>query len=108
MSGCQGQCFTEVSGRLDDAATRAAAARAGGMDQHRGCTRTARCLHSHIREFRGYLAPAMRPPTFLTPQSVQGGAATHQVPFIYKVKRHQDGTIDNNREKFKGRAVIAG
>ena len=105
MSGCQGQCFTEVSGRLDDAATRAAAARAGGMDQHRGCTRTARCLHSHIREFRGYLAPAMRPPTFLTPQSVQGGAATHQVPFIYKVKRHQDG---NNREKFKGRAVIAG
>ena len=60
-------------------------------------------LHSQTRELRGHLAPTNRPPTFHYTTERPRGRRLH-IKFIYKVKRHQDGTI----EKFKGRAVIAG
>jgi hypothetical protein len=60
-------------------------------------------LHSHVGELRGHLAPTNRPPTFHYTTERPRGRRLH-IKFIYKVKRHQDGTID----KFKGRAVIAG
>ena len=60
-------------------------------------------LHAAVRERRGHLAPANRPPTYHFTRQRPAGRRL-MTKWVFTIKRHADGSI----EKFKARECIAG